>query len=105
AGASFVAESSRAADRRGDLVRRFGPPQDRVRGLDRYVVEDTAGRVEALVAPDTVLPLELRATSAGGPEMLTTIAYEPHERFGHVRRLMRSEHRFTGAAGHAVTEV
>jgi len=106
AGGTFVAEAGDADGRRRDLVGSFGPPVGRSGGLDRYVKTDTHGRHQVLVTPDTALPVEVLVSSPTAGEMRTAIAYEAHGAYGHVRRLIRSEHHLAQAgAGRAVTEV
>lgn len=103
--AAWLAESGKHAERRQELIREFGPAVGRVRGFDRYVSQGAGGRHEVLVTPDTALPVELNSTSETG-EMQTTVAYQAHGTYGHVRRLMRSEHRFAQMnIGRAITEV
>jgi hypothetical protein len=106
AGSIFLAEAGHEATRRLELVRQFGPPAGRVGDLERYVSTSADGRHEALVTVDTVLPVELVSSSTAGGRMRTTLAYEVHPGYGHVRRLMRSEHHLPQTdAGHAVTQV
>ena len=106
AGGIFLAEAGHAASRRLELVRRFGPPAGRVGDLERYVNSSADGHHEALVTVDTALPVDLVSSSTAGGRMRTTLAYDVHAGYGHVRRLMRSEHHLPqSAAGHAVTQV
>jgi hypothetical protein len=102
----FLAEVARHAERRDELVRRFGAPTGLVRGLDRYVDQDALGRREVLVVRDTALPVEITAWATGGAQMRTAITYEQHGAVGHVRRLMRTEHQSGDTrAGRTITEV
>lgn len=106
AGAVLLAEAGRQAERRQALARAFGAPVGRVRGLDRYVSKTKEGSDEVLVAPDTALPVELASSSAAAGDVRTEVAYQAYGAYGHVRRLMRSEHRFAQAdAGRVLTEV
>jgi hypothetical protein len=103
---TLLAEAGRQHERRAELERRFGSAADRVRGLDRYISTSAGVRTEVLVTPDTVLPVELLTTSASAGHMRTGVSYQAHGAYGHVRRLIRSEHHFGNAgAGRAVTEV
>lgn len=103
---AWLAEAGRHRERRDDLVRTFGAAVGRIRGLDHYVSTNETARHEALVTPDTALPLEVSTTMADGTEVRTEVDYEPHGNYGHVRRLMRSRHRFAQASfGGALTEV
>ncbi len=104
--AAWLAEAGRYRERRDDLVRTFGAAVGRIRGLDHYVTTDETTRHEALVTPDTALPLEVSTTMADGTEVRTEVEYEPYGTYGHVRRLLRSRHRFAQASfGGALTEV
>lgn len=106
AGGVFVAEAGHEGARRLDLVRRFGPPTGRAGGLERYVSSSADGRHEALVTVDTALPVDLVSSSTTGGRMRTTLAYDARAGYGHVRRLMRTEHHLPQAdTGHAVTQV
>lgn len=105
-GGVFLAGAADRAERRLDFARRFGAPTGRVRGLDRYVATTADGRHEVLVTTDTALPVELFTSSTTAGYMRTGITYETHGTYGHVRRLMRSEHHFAETdAGRSVTEV
>lgn len=103
-GGSWLAEAGREQERRVELERQFGRARDRVRGLDRYVQQDPHGRLEVFVAPETVLPVEIRGEAADGGRIQTSLEYDFHPGLGHVRRRLRAEHRFAGAGG-GVTEV
>jgi hypothetical protein len=106
AGGVFLAEAGHEAARRLELVRRFGPPAGRVGDLERYVSSSTDGHHEALVTVDTALPVDIVSSLTAGGRMRTTLAYEAHAGYGHVRRLMRTEHHLPQTdAGHAVTQV
>lgn len=107
AGGVFLAEAGAAADeRRRDLTRRFGAPVGRLRGLDRYVAVQADGRHEVLVTSDTALPVEMSMSSTTAGQMRTGLTYEARGSYGHIRRLMRSEHHFAeSGAGRAITEV
>jgi hypothetical protein len=106
AGGVFVAEAGGQEARRHDLERRFGAPVDRVRGLDRYVTTTSDARHEVLVTADTALPVEILTSSTSAGQMRTGVTYEAYGDYGHVRRLMRSEHHFAeGAAGRSIIEV
>ena len=106
AGGVFLAGAGDQAERRLDLARRYGAPAGRVRGLDRYVSTTADGRHEVLVTTDTALPVELFTSSSTAGYMRTGITYEAYGSYGHVRRLMRSEHHFVEAgAGRSATEV
>jgi hypothetical protein len=104
-GGAFLAESDQRGQRRLDLVRQLGAPVGRLRGLDRYVTEGADGRHEVLATVDTVLPVEVLSSWAGSGQVRTTIAYEPHGVWGHIRRRLQSEHQFGQRAGSAITEV
>jgi hypothetical protein len=105
-GGSFLASASQRDERRADLVRRFGAPVGRLRGLDRFVTTDAGGRHEVLATVDTILPVEVSTAAPAGGSMLTTITYEPREGYGHLRRLVTTQHHLPGpGAGLALTEV
>jgi hypothetical protein len=106
AGGVFLADAGGKGQRRLELARRFGAPVGRLRGFDRYVTVTADQREEVLVTTDTALPVELVTTSRTAGQMRTGITYQAHGSYGHVRRLMRSEHHFAGSvAGRAIIEV
>jgi hypothetical protein len=103
---AWLAEAGRHRERRDDLERTFGAPVGRLRGLDRYVAVDDTARQEALVTPDTALPVQVSTTMADGADLRTEVDYEPYGNYGYVRRLMRSSQRFAQVSfGRAETEV
>jgi hypothetical protein len=106
AGGVFLAEAGARDARRRDLAQRFGAPVGRLRGLDRYVAATADGRHEVLVTPDTALPVEVLLSSAAAGQMRTGLTYEARGGYGHLRRLIRSEHHLPEpGAGRAITEV
>ncbi|MCC7045015.1 MAG: hypothetical protein IT183_14210 [Acidobacteria bacterium] len=106
AGGVFLAEAGALDERRRELARRFGAPVGRLRGLDRYVAASGDGRHEVLVTPATALPVEMFMSSTTAGQMRTGLTYEARGSYGHIRRLMRSEHHFADSgAGRAITEV
>src|SRR5690606_36018542 len=104
-GGGLLAEAGRRNERRQDLHRRFGPPVERVRGLDRFVMTTAGGgKHEILADPETALPVELTHGGRSGAVARTTMRYEALRGRGHVRRQNRTEHDL-GEAGRSVTEV
>jgi hypothetical protein len=91
--------------RRQRLEQRYGRSVGRVRGLDRFVVSLPDETEEALVAPDTALPMEINATRQGALIAHLQLTYDRTSN-GFVRRLVRSEQAVGDAAGsRAVTEI
>jgi hypothetical protein len=91
--------------RRQRLEQRYGRSVGRVRGLDRFVVTLPDETEEALVAPDTALPVEINATRQGALIAHLQLLYD-RTSSGYVRRLVRSEQAVGDAAGsRAVTEI
>ena len=62
----LLVEANRSHERRAELERHFGPPVERVRGLDRYVTTGVDDVDEVLVDPATALPYGAQHRQ-GGP--------------------------------------
>jgi hypothetical protein len=105
--AGLVADTSTSERdrRRQRLEQRYGRSVGRVRGLDRFVVALPDETEEALVAPDTALPMEINATRRGALISHVQVTYDRTSR-GFVRRLFRAEQAVGDAGGsRAVTEI
>ena len=88
---NLLVVSGRAGERRAELERLFGPPIERVRGLDRYVTTRRGDVDEVLVDPITALPAELNTVRAGALVSRVQMAYEAKGNHTLVRRWFRAE--------------
>jgi hypothetical protein len=102
----LVVDASRRDDRRQQLSRRYGGPEGRVRGFDRYLSSAGDETEEVLVAPDAVLPVEVNTTRQGQLISHVQFEYESDPTLGFVRRRSRAEQLAGDAAGtRLVTEI
>ena len=101
----LLAAAGAAGDRRADLVRRFGPSRDRVRGFDRYVSTRQNDVDEILVDPATALPTEQNTMRGGRLVARVQMEYAAHGDGVFVRRWCRAEHIVPDSTRRIVTTI
>lgn len=102
----LLVEARLAPTRRQRFEARYGRPIGRVRGLDRFVMATGNQTEEALVTPDSSLPVEVNLARAGVLASHIQITYDSNPAVGFVRRLLHSEEVSNEASGaRLVTEV
>jgi hypothetical protein len=102
--AKLLVDVKDSAVRRADLERRFGPPVERVKGRDRYVI-NTGGDVdEVFLDPIAAVPYEVNTVRDG---LLVSHVVMTYEARGSslIRRSLRSERALPDTARRVVTTV
>jgi hypothetical protein len=102
----LVAEAGLAPARRQRFLARYGRPVGRVHGLDRFLRSTGSQVEEALVTPDSSLPVEVNVARGGALASHVQVTYEAHPVAGFARRLVHSEQLSNAASGaRIVTDV
>ena len=102
--AKLLVEANRRNERRAELERHFGPPVERVRGLDRYVTNRGGDVDEVLLDPTTALPYELNTVRGGVLVSRVLMSYEARGS-AFIRRSLRSERALADTARRVVTTI
>lgn len=95
----LLADAGQAPARRQRFEGRYGRAVGRVRGLDRFVLTMAGQTEEALVTPDSVLPVEVNLARSTGLASHIQLTYDSKPAVGFVRRLLHSEEVSNEASG------
>jgi hypothetical protein len=87
----LIAEAGLAPMRRQRFEARYGRAVGRIRGLDRFLMVTGSETEEALVTPDSSLPVEINVARGGGLASHIQITYDSNPAVGFARRLLHSE--------------